>query len=118
MSSERDLSPTVAFMKDVSEMDGYDDVHILRPDSCHKVLTHTCIALLREIAAHDHDSLQSVATALDMGHTRVARNCTRLAEYELIEFEPGVETRKKPRLAHEDILVQPIVINGEVVVDE
>lgn len=94
-----------------------ENTHYLNPSACPKVLTPTRIMVLREIAAHDHDSIQELATALEMGHTRTARNCYRLAEHGLVELKQGVGTRKKPRLAHENILVQPIVHNGEVVVD-
>lgn len=96
---------------------GEESTHYLNPAACQKVLTPTRLMVLREIAAHDHDSIQSLATALEMRHTRTARNCYRLAEHGLVELKPGEETRKQPRLAHENVLVQPIVHNGEVVVD-
>ena len=92
---------------------GFDDVLVLRQDTAEEVLTEKRMELVAEIANDDIPSMRELARRVDRDISIVSRDLDVLFEAGVINFEQEGRS-KQPVLAHENVLVEPVVFEGEV----
>lgn len=90
-----------------------DDVLTLRRDTAERVLTKERMRLLEEIQTGEADSVRDLARRLDRNKSVVHEDLQVLREAQVIEYEQNGRA-KRPVLAHENVLVRPIVFKGAV----
>lgn len=100
------------FIKALSK-GGLDDAHIIRRETAQSVLTPERERLLQEIAEHDVNSVRDLARRVDRNVSVVSRDLDVLFEADIIDFDQDGRS-KQPRLAHDNVVVEPIVLDGEV----
>jgi predicted transcriptional regulator len=104
--------PTTDYLKTLTEA-GLDDIVILRRETAEKVLTKKRTELLEQIATGEIESVRHLARQVDRDLSIVSRDLRVLAEAEVINFEQDGRA-KRPVLAHENVLVKPVVFSGGV----
>jgi predicted transcriptional regulator len=87
---------------------GFDDVVVLRQEIGAKVLTNKRRELIDYLKENDPESVRAVARALDRDKSSVSRDLGLLAENQIVEFEE-VGAAKAPRLATENVVIEPVV---------
>lgn len=92
---------------------GHDDVLTLRRETASRVLTDKRMELLAEIAEGDASSVRELARRLDRDVSIVSRDLDVLFEAAVIDYERDGRA-KRPVLAHENVLVEPVVFDGAV----
>jgi predicted transcriptional regulator len=109
-----ETAPRVGFLRRLSE-GGFDDVLVLSRATAEEVLTEKRMELLRELAADDADitSMRDLGRRLDRDISIVSRDCDVLYEADVIDYEESGRS-KRPVLAHENVVVEPIVFDGDV----
>lgn len=101
----------VEYLRRLSEA-GFDDALILRRDTAEEVLTEKRMELVAEIANDDVPSMRELARRVDRDISIVSRDLDVLFEASVIDFEQEGRS-KRPVLAHENVLVEPVVFEGE-----
>jgi len=112
MSIEKSREHPVEFLKALSQT-GLEDVHVVNRRTAREVLTEERERLLAEIKRGEAQSVRELARHLDRNVSIVSRDLDVLFEADIIDFEQDGRA-KKPVLAHDTVLVKPIVFNGEV----
>ena len=112
MAIKNRTQPPVEFIQALAET-GLDDIHLLRRQTAERVLTEQRELLLKEIQNGDVKSVRDLARRVDRNVSVVSRDLDVLFEADIVEFERDGRA-KKPRLAHDTVLVEPLVFKGEV----
>lgn len=118
MSTERKMavkqarSPPVGFMRALAKTE-LDDVHVIRRETAERVLTPERERLLEAVATNDINSVRDLSRRLDRNVSVVSRDLDILFEADIIEFEQEGRS-KRPKLAHEHVMVEPLVFDGKV----
>ena len=89
----------------------------LRRDTAERVLTKERVRLLQEIETNDVESIRDLARRVDRNKSVVHEDVQILREAQVIEFEQDGRA-KRPILAHENVLVRPLVFNGTVMSED
>ena len=108
---------SVEYLRRLSEA-GFNDVLVLQRDTAEEVLTEKRMELLKELAADDAEitSMRDLARRVDRDVSIVSRDCDVLFEADVIGYEQQGRA-KRPILAHENVVVEPIVFDGDVPYD-
>ena len=101
----------VEYLRRLSEA-GFDDVLVLRRETAEEVLTEKRMELVAEIANDDVPSMRELARRVDRDISIVSRDLDVLFEAGVIDFEQEGRS-KRPVLAHENVMVEPVVFEGE-----
>jgi len=112
MATEQARKPQVDFIRSLSQTD-LDDVHVINRSTANTVLTDERQRLLEEIQRGDLDSVRDLARRVDRNVSIVSRDLNALFQADLIRYENNGRS-KKPVLAHKNVLVEPLVFDGEV----
>lgn len=112
MAIKQARTPPVDFIRALSK-GGLDDVHVIRRETAERVLTPERERLLETVVDKDVESVRELARQLDRNVSVVSRDLDVLFEADIINFEKDGRS-KKPILAHEHVVVEPLVLNGEV----
>lgn len=104
---------TVEYLRWKAES-GLSDAITLRRETAEDVLTAKRTELIETIATAEIESVRDLARQLDRDVSIVSRDLDILYEAGVIEFETKGRA-KKPVLAHETILIEPIVFNGGII---
>lgn len=96
---------------------GIDDSLVLRRETAEEVLTEKRMELINEVADNDIASMRGLARRVNRDISIVSRDLDVLFEAEVIDFEQDGGA-KRPVLAHKNVLVEPIVFEGEVIDDD
>lgn len=91
---------------------GFHDVHVIRKSTAEQVLTEKRLELLEEISEGGVSSVRELARQVDRDVSIVSRDLKILSEADVVEFEDHGNS-KRPQLAHENILIEPIVFDGQ-----
>jgi predicted transcriptional regulator len=112
-----ETSARVDYLRRLSE-GGFDDVLVLSRDTAEEVLTQKRMELLNELAADDAEitSMRDLARRVDRDISIVSRDLDVLFEADVIDYEQSGRS-KRPVLAHENVVVEPIVFDGDVPFD-
>ncbi|WP_233752293.1 MULTISPECIES: hypothetical protein [Halostella] len=95
------------------EEGGIDNALILRRETAERVLTEKRMELLEAIATSSIESKRDLARTVDRDISIVSRDLDVLFEASVIEYEEG-GGRQRPVLKHANVLVEPVVFEGEV----
>jgi len=111
-------APSVEYLRRLSEA-GFDDVLVLSRETAEEVLTQKRMELLAALSADDADitSMRDLARRVDRDISIVSRDCDVLYEADVIDYEQEGRS-KRPVLAHENVVVEPIVFDGDVPFDD
>ena len=101
----------VEYLRRLSEAE-FDDALVLRRDTAEEVLTEKRMELVAEIANGDVPSMRELARRVDRDISIVSRDLDVLFEASVIDFEHEGRS-KRPVLAHENVMVEPVVFEGE-----
>lgn len=112
MALKQTGNQSIDFVKTVAQL-GLDDLHIIKHSTAQQVLTEERERLLKEIENDDVESVRDLARRVERNVSIVSRDLDVLYEADLIEFEHDGR-KKKPVLAHENVLIEPVVFDGEV----
>jgi predicted transcriptional regulator len=102
----------VAFLRSLHD-GGVSDVLVLQQDTAAAVLTEKRRELLTAIATAEPESMRALARHVDRDISIVSRDLDVLSAAELVDFEADGRA-KRPVLAHETVVVEPIVFEGAV----
>lgn len=116
VADRRDVDEHVAFLRALATA-GIDDLLVLRSETAASVLTEKRMKLVEEVSSGQVKSVRDLARRLDRDVSIVSRDLDVLFEAGVIAFEDDGRA-KRPVLAHENVLVRPIVFDGEVVRDD
>jgi len=106
MAASPHVDPEIQYLQQLAEA-GLSDVLRLR-DTAETVLTEKRMALLSHIEDHEVTSVRDLARQVDRDVSIVSRDLDVLFEADVIEFEQDGRA-KRPKLAHENIFVKPVV---------
>lgn len=108
------LSPQsrVEYLKHLNDA-GIEDVLVVRRETAEDVLTEKRMELLETISTESPTSVRDLARQVDRDVSIVSRDLDVLFEGGLVDFERDGRA-KRPVLAHENVLVEPLVFDGEV----
>ena len=107
------LSPSIEFLHRLASAELFD-VKLLRRETAEKVLTEKRMELLAEIAGGEAESIRDLSAKLDRDVSVVSRDLDVLFQADVIDYEEHGR-RKKPVLAYENVIVNPIVYKGKVI---
>lgn len=102
----------VEFLKRLSEAD-LNDVLIVQRESAERALTEKRTELVEEISTGEAASVRDLARRVGRDVSIVSRDLDVLFEEGIVDFERDGRA-KKPVLARETVLVEPLVFEGEV----
>ena len=112
MAARPHVDPEVQYLKQLDEVE-LSDVLLLRRDTAETVLTEKRMALLSHVENHEVTSVRDLARQVDRDVSIVSRDLDTLFEADVIESEQDGRA-KRPKLAHENIFVKPVVFNEQV----
>lgn len=115
MSALTEKGSNLEYLQWIAES-GLEDTLTLSRETANQVLTdkrHEIIELLTE---EEVSSVRALARRLDRDVSIVSRDLDVLYEAGVVEYEQDGRA-KKPTLAHENILVKPVVFQGDVLED-
>lgn len=112
-STHGGVDTSLEFLRSLAEA-GVDDVHLLSQETAERVLTEKRMELLREIESGEVESVSDLARRVERDKSIVSRDLDVLYEAEVVDFEEGEGRAKRPVLAHENILVEPIAFAGHI----
>lgn len=112
MSSLDQENREMAYLKRLTNA-GFDDVLTLRRETAERVLTEKRVDLLAAVAEDSADSVRGLARNLDRDVSVVSRDLDVLYDANVVDFETNGRA-KRPVLAHENVLVRPIIFDGSV----
>jgi len=83
------------------------DVLVLSLESANKITTDERLRMMDILKEREFDSIRQLARVLDRDPSVVKKDLDLLFKYDVIEYieERG---RKKPRLKHDHVLVEPV----------
>lgn len=87
---------------------GFEDVQVISRKSAREVLTEKRIELLERLRDGEFESVTDLADDLDRDKGDVSRDLTLLTRKGVVTYGKD-GTRKVPELAHETIVVEPIL---------
>lgn len=116
MTTRSDGGRRTAFLRALAEA-GIVDTLVLRRETAESVLTEKRMELLEEVAAGEVESVRDLARRVDRDVSIVSRDLDVLFEAGVIAFEEDGRA-KRPVLARENVLVEPLVFEREVVRNE
>lgn len=112
MALKQARTPPVDFIRALSK-GGLDDVHVIRRETAERVLTPERERLLKVVANGNISSVRDLSRQLDRNVSVVSRDLDVLFEADIINFEKDGRA-KKPVMAHEHVVVEPLALNGDV----
>ena len=92
---------------------GINDVLVLPRERAERILTEKKVELLEQIANNEIESVRDLSRRVDRDVSIVSRDLDVLFEAGIIDFEQDGRA-KRPTLAHQTVVVEPIVYEGEV----
>lgn len=116
MDKPTPLDNRIEFTKRLVE-GGFEDVLVLQRATAERVLTDKRMELVEKVATDEVSSVRDLARQLDRDVSIVSRDLDVLFEAEVLDFEQHGRS-KKPVLAHENIFVEPLVLEGMASMDE
>jgi len=111
--SKTDIDVGIAFTRAIAES-GLEDVLLLEQATAERVLTDKRMQILRAIEAGEVASVSELARQLGRDKSIVSRDLDVLCEADVIDFEAGDGRAKRPVIAHETVLIKPLVFDGAV----
>ena len=96
---------------------GFEDVLVLQRATAERVLTEKRMELVEVVASGEVSSVRDLARQLDRDVSIVSRDLDILFESEVLDYERHGRS-KKPVLAHENIFVEPLVLDGTALTDD
>lgn len=105
-------SSRVEYLKRLTNA-GFEDVLVLQRATAAQVLTEKRMELVENISTRDVTSVRDLARQVDRDVSIVSRDLDVLFEAGVVDFEQNGRA-KRPVLAHETVLVEPLVFEGEV----
>jgi DNA-binding transcriptional ArsR family regulator len=103
---------SVTFLRRLTEA-GIDDVLILNRKTAEDVLTEKRLDIIDAITTNKIESVRALARHLDRDVSIVSRDLDVLFESGIIDFEEEGRA-KRPVLAHETIMIEPLVFEDSV----
>ncbi len=103
---------SVEYLRSLSEA-GFDDVLVLSRDTAEEVLTEKRMELLQELSTAEVSSMRELARQVERDISIVSRDLDVLYEADIIDYEQTGRS-KKPILAHENVVIDPLVFDGDV----
>lgn len=116
MAPDTQVDSEIQYLQQLDETD-LSDVLTLRRDTAESVLTEKRMELINRIGRQEVESVRDLARQVDRDVSIVSRDLDLLFEADVIEFEQNGRA-KRPKLAHENIFVKPVVFNGHVMDDK
>lgn len=102
----------IKYLQWLAESD-LSEVLSLRQETAERVLTEKRMEIVAAVADGDVESVRDLARRLDRDVSIVSRDLDVLFEAAVIDYERDGRA-KRPVLAHENVLVKPIVFEGQV----
>lgn len=87
---------------------GLSDFIVISRETAESVLTARRLELLEQLRDADHASVTELAEVLGRDKAAVSRDLDLLFEHSLVDYERNGR-RKRPVLAHETVLVEPVL---------
>ena len=87
---------------------GMDGVHVLALEQADTVLTPKRQEIIEALTTDAPASVRELARRLDRDKAQVSRDLGTLAEHGIVTFDTDGQA-KRPRLAHEHVVIEPIV---------
>lgn len=110
--TETELDSSIRYLKRMAEA-GINDVLVLPRERAERILTEKKVELLEQIANNEIESVRDLSRRVDRDVSIVSRDLDVLFEAGIIDFEQDGRA-KRPTLAHQTVVVEPIVYEGEV----
>ena len=111
-TTERNDELHVEYLRWLAES-GREDFLTLRRETAERVLTEKRIEIVAAVAEEVPESVRDLARRLDRDVSIVSRDLDVLFEAAVIDYERDGRA-KRPVLAHENVLVEPVVFDGQV----
>jgi len=108
--------PTTKYLKTLTEA-GLDDIVVLQRETAERVFTEKRSQLVDQIATGEVESVRDLGRRTERDISIVSRDLEVLTEAEVVDFEEDGRA-KRPVLAHENIVIEPIAFSGKTVVDD
>ena len=109
-------NPTTEYLKTLTQA-GVDDIVVLRRETAERVFTEKRFQLVERIAEGDVSSVRDLARQTERDVSIVSRDLEVLVEADVIKLvEDG--RAKRPVLAHDNIVVEPITFSGSTAASE
>jgi len=106
-------NPRVEYLQWLAES-GKSDVLTLRRETAEQVLTQKRVELIEHLVTEEEvSSVRELARHLDRDVSIVSRDLDVLFEAGVVEYEENGRA-KEPVLAHETVLVEPVLFDGAV----
>lgn len=115
MGVSKHVDPEIQYLQRLDEA-GLSDVLTLRRDTAESVLTEKRMELINKIGSKEVASVRDLARQVDRDVSIVSRDLDLLFEADVIEFEQDGRA-KRPKIAHENVFVKPVVFNGQIMSD-
>lgn len=106
------ISPRIRYLQAITSAD-MGDILTLQRDTAYRVLSDARCEVLRVITETNPESITALADQLDRPLTAVHRDVEILFEADVLDYEDGPNNANKPVLAHQTILMEPLVFEGE-----
>lgn len=105
-------SDSVEYLRRLAEA-GFEDVLVLSRETAEEVLTEKRMELLGVLSTAEISSMRDLARHVDRDISIVSRDLDVLFEADVIDYEQSGRS-KRPVLAHENVVVKPVVFDGNV----
>lgn len=113
MSTKTTLHAELEFQRELAKTD-LDDVYTIKRETARRVLTEARMELVEKITTSEIESVRDLARQVDRNVSVVSRDLAALYEADIIAYEENGRA-KRPILAHDNIIVSPILFDGEVI---
>lgn len=111
MSEEEKLPKKMQLAKDLAEQ-GYEDVLMLNIETAQKVFTEKRMELIEIIKEGEIESVRELSRKVDRDVSGVSKDLKLLSESSIVTFKNGEGDRKKPKMIHENVFVEPIFMSS------
>ena len=111
MNEEKEAPKKLKLAQDLAEQ-GYNDVLVLTRESANKVLTDKRTELLQVIENEDVESVRELSRKVDRDPSRVSKDLKVLSENNLVTFNDGEGDKKAPKMRHENVFIEPIIMKS------
>lgn len=115
MTLPTEVDPEIEYLQRLDEA-GLSEVLTLWRDTAERVLTEKRMELINTIGSQEVKSVRDLARQVDRDVSIVSRDLDLLFEADVIDFEQSGRA-KRPKLAHENVFVKPVVFHGHVLDD-
>lgn len=87
---------------------GMEGVHVITLEQADEILTPRRQELIAALGQGEYDSVRGLARALERDKGQVSRDLGLLAEHGVVTFDTDGRA-KRPRLAQEHVVIEPVV---------